>query len=1511
MGQKLSILAQTTPYIDISSYINIIQDLQFIKNLNNNSKFISTNKCISIDNKDDEIIAKVFIKPEQFENNNIDKSSTNDPLNINLIVQSLLDERERLKEVNNVIHYPHILNLSRATYLFRPYILQTLNDRISPHNNTNNRLELIEVKFFIFQILKTLSEIHKAGVIHGNITPRNIFITAMDKVVFSDFSFFLKPFYLPEDNPNEYDFYFGRTSDNVDSLNTYSSSDQTKSTANGDVEMKKIKEVSGIKVNIKKGTKGRIGYTAMKGFYLAPERLDNNKRNANQQNSFNEHINLLNNGSYKCDIFSVGCVIFELLSMLQNNGQKLFTFQEIFKYKNDDFSIIENKIKFLDDVDSFSSDLIRDCCGLNPDDRLSCEELLTKYKGSFFPKFFYTDFYGDIIECLTDFEKLEFKFQSFCDDLEAKCDCIGFPVIKKYDNQHEDQVFANYDFIKFSNDTDLILLQKYKDLNHEQNECIKTNSAIIYINTFGKLLKIFDSIKDILLCLDCLLIMSQYCPDTVKLDVVLPYLMSFLINCNDSVCKSYALNKTVQLCSTIDKENIEICSDTLCYYVFPLLNKTLNKTNFDTNNRMTLIDVLPKLIKYTNASNKSLKKNVFSIISILLIEDDIDCKINLLEKLPNLVMFLGKTVTNDLILSHLITYLNESSLRLRIALINCLCKISPFLGQISFQEFIYPLLIQNLYLLPDQKDLIFTVLRNLHELIIDDSNFIVNKKVIKFKTLIEDHLVHFLLLPNQVLKKAAIQLLKDIIIDKSDLSELYCLYYPLIKPYYHMNMEINAQLLEINCRQSITEEQLKYLFIWGIKHDYRNSLFWKERVNSAGNSVEFQYNNYVNPDEMNEFLSMEDKLFIDQFVKKYKLDLYQIWKLAKLRKYIKKLIKNVSLNLKNEYMESDSSKNTDNNNVNILTDDMVIDLGEKLKVNSLEYSITYMNPENGSFGRRKSSSSKRKDSSKLISQKLLNDALRSINESSLEEVSTNGNGKINSNNTININNTNFVDFLKTSYAVEKTIAKTADANVLNYIESINIKPEISKLNEISFDGDNDDEKNIVAPVNVFQKVSTLSNFERICEYGDRIDKIIANDKYIAVTTINENEKYILLYDIYNFDIMNITNHNQYMRKIDVSLYTQNDNKSSKIHDFKFWNDDILIISFDNGLIVLLKILEDLTFAVLKKNKLNGNNEYGHIINCSADRIFILTSFNRMFEYDYIENQLSILFTWSSKILEDAYDNNKYDKYLEQDIAFEVITDFVEKDNIVILITSMNNVYVYDLEFMILRNLYQLYRHRNMNSDSYLPLRSISVHGSENLVMTGGYDISVLLIFNINDLISWNEEETVAKSNIISATKVILNSDYKNFTIDDDLYDKFILRKYETDTTYDKYNLNESSIENKCFYNFVNNDSDLIAFYDSHSNDVSCIDLAKNSGEVLFTNNGDSSSNIAYKKYNLNNYLKLYYRSGDSVNASDLNINNNIRYNNIILTRYIHIETDMPVLILATLDGYIYCYSQDI
>lgn len=71
-------------------------------------------------------------------------------------------------------------------------------------------------------------------------------------------------------------------------------------------------------------------------------------------------------------------------------------------------------------------------------------------------------------------------------------------------------------------------------------------------------------------------------------------------------------------------------------------------------------------------------------------------KLSLLDGITTLCIFLGKAKTNDIILSHMITYLNDTSWILREKFFKAGVGVSTCIGSKSMEEFIFPLMIQAL-----------------------------------------------------------------------------------------------------------------------------------------------------------------------------------------------------------------------------------------------------------------------------------------------------------------------------------------------------------------------------------------------------------------------------------------------------------------------------------------------------------------------------------------------------------------------------------------------------------------------------------------------------------------------------------------------------------------------------------------------------------------------------------------------------------------------------------------------
>ena len=66
-----------------------------------------------------------------------------------------------------------------------------------------------------------------------------------------------------------------------------------------------------------------------------------------------------------------------------------------------------------------------------------------------------------------------------------------------------------------------------------------------------------------------------------------------------------------------------------------------------------------------DASLRDIKEFLVEDLKVLLLDTDITVKRTLLKEIPKFCIFLGRQLANDVLLSHIITYLNDSSWELR------------------------------------------------------------------------------------------------------------------------------------------------------------------------------------------------------------------------------------------------------------------------------------------------------------------------------------------------------------------------------------------------------------------------------------------------------------------------------------------------------------------------------------------------------------------------------------------------------------------------------------------------------------------------------------------------------------------------------------------------------------------------------------------------------------------------------------------------------------------------------
>ncbi|KAJ4489999.1 hypothetical protein J3R30DRAFT_3277445 [Lentinula aciculospora] len=183
--QSGSTLTRTTGALD-SFITELGGDILYEKSLGS-ARFLKTVKCR---HQNGYLVVKVFIKP--------------DPgLSLRNYLRRLKIDREALLDIANVYNYQALVETEKAGYVIRQWVASNLYDRIS----TRPFLSVIEKKWIAFQVLTGLRDTRNRRISHGDIKSENILVTSWNWVYLTDFASY-KPTYLPLDDPSDFSFFF-------------------------------------------------------------------------------------------------------------------------------------------------------------------------------------------------------------------------------------------------------------------------------------------------------------------------------------------------------------------------------------------------------------------------------------------------------------------------------------------------------------------------------------------------------------------------------------------------------------------------------------------------------------------------------------------------------------------------------------------------------------------------------------------------------------------------------------------------------------------------------------------------------------------------------------------------------------------------------------------------------------------------------------------------------------------------------------------------------------------------------------------------------------------------------------------------------------------------------------------------------------------------------------------------------------------------------------------------------
>lgn len=577
-------------------------------------------------------------------------------------------ERHALADVPNALPYQRAIETETNGYLVRQYFYNSLYDRLS----TRPFLEDIEKKWLAFQLLCALRDCHSKDIYHGDIKTENTLVTSWNWLYLADFSSSFKRVMLPEDNPADFSYYFD--------------------------------------------TSGR------RTCYLAPERFLPQGKEAPR----NAKI------TWAMDVFSAGCVIAELFL-----EAPIFSLSQLYKYRRGEYDPSISHLSRIPDREL--REMIAHMIQLDPEKRYSAEQYLDFYKSKVFPPYFYS-FLHQYMELITDHSAHRFAQP-------------GSPANMGEADRRIERVWLDFDkiayFLGYQNDERQSQEIRYAPrlglghfpvrLSIPNNEhtvsAEKKPSAddgtLIFLTLIVSSLRNTAHAAAKLKACDIMLAFSERLTDEAKLDRVLPYVIMLLNDKFETVVVA-AIRTITQLLEMV-RVITPVNSQIFLEYVLPRMQAALfnaqrtpspivratyasclgtlatTATRFlemaatlRADGSVTITDPEVENGQQTDLVFDGLfdearreLSDVFESHTKMLIEDaDPSVRRAFLTSVPDLCIFFGAAQANDIILTHLNTYLNDRDWALKCALFDTIVGISAFLGSSTLEKFILPLMIQ-------------------------------------------------------------------------------------------------------------------------------------------------------------------------------------------------------------------------------------------------------------------------------------------------------------------------------------------------------------------------------------------------------------------------------------------------------------------------------------------------------------------------------------------------------------------------------------------------------------------------------------------------------------------------------------------------------------------------------------------------------------------------------------------------------------------------------------------------
>lgn len=675
----------------------------------------------------------------------------------------------------------------------------SLYDRLS----TRPFLEDIERKWLSFQLLCALRDCHAKDIYHGDIKTENTLVTSWNWLYLSDFSSSFKPVVLPAKNPADFSYFFD--------------------------------------------TSGR------RTCYIAPERFLDPEEGMERAPA--------GQLTWAMDIFSAGCVIAELFL-----EAPIFTLSQLFSYRKGEYS---PDISFLSRIpDKDIRELVSSMIQLDPQKRYSAEQYLHFWRGKAFPDYFYA-FLHQYMEVITDPSSGQYPISGATRNLGEADERI-------------DRVYYDFDkisyFLGYHNSPQEPQTRQLSPrlglghfpvrLNIPNNEhavSMEAQSAaddgtLLFLTLVVSSMRNTARASSRVRACDVLLAFAERLTDEAKLDRVLPYLVT-LLNDKADIVVITAIRTVTQLLAMVNAVN-PVNAHVFLEYIVPRMSVALFGNGHQptplvratyascigslatTAKRFLQMSITLKAAGTLAAADPDVESSSSSNATfdgmfdeaqqelIFMFEnhtksliEDVDPYVRraFLTSVPELCMFFGTAESNDIILTHLNTYLNDRDWMLKCAFFETIVGIGAFMGSVSLEEFILPLMIQAL---TDTEE--FVVQGALHSLAQLAGLGLLSKS--RLWELV-DVVARFSMHPNIWVRESAANFLSAAATYLSP-ADVKCILLPMLSPFLKttiMPTDFTELVLLDTLKKPLSRSVFDQALVWAVQSD--KGLFWKSMRN--------------------------------------------------------------------------------------------------------------------------------------------------------------------------------------------------------------------------------------------------------------------------------------------------------------------------------------------------------------------------------------------------------------------------------------------------------------------------------------------------------------------------------------------------------------------------------------------------------------------------------------------------------------------------------------------------------